>query len=120
LLRRRKARKIKRFFALPKKNDLRTKKLLTYVIQSITLVILTGPSPKVSRQAAWLPARKKPVGGITMKSVKRFLKEEDGVTSLEYGLIAAAICTAIVAVMGTLGTNLKGIFTTIAAALVPA
>jgi len=55
-----------------------------------------------------------------MKSVKRFLKEEDCVTSLDYGLIAAAICTAIVAVMGTLGTNLKGIFTTIAAALVPA
>ncbi len=49
-----------------------------------------------------------------MKSVARFWKDEQGVTSLEYGLIAAAICTAIVAVMAQLSGGLTTVFTRIA------
>ena len=48
-----------------------------------------------------------------MEKLRRFLKEEDGVTSLEYGLIAAAICTALAAAMGALTPVLKGVFRTI-------
>jgi pilus assembly protein Flp/PilA len=45
------------------------------------------------------------------------LKNEDGATAIEYGLIAALIAVAAVATMTTVGTNLKGIFGTVASSL---
>ena len=42
-----------------------------------------------------------------------YLKNEDGATAIEYGLIAAGISLAIVAVVFTLGTDLNTNFTTI-------
>jgi pilus assembly protein Flp/PilA len=48
---------------------------------------------------------------LTMKLDKR------GVTALEYGLIAALIATVIIGAVTTLGTNLKGIFNTIASSV---
>jgi pilus assembly protein Flp/PilA len=44
----------------------------------------------------------------------KLLKNESGVTAIEYGLIAALIAVAAVTVMGTVGTNLTGTFTTVA------
>lgn len=35
-----------------------------------------------------------------MSSIKRFLRDEDGVTALEYGLLAAIVAGALVAVAG--------------------
>ena len=40
-----------------------------------------------------------------------------GVTAIEYGLIAALIAVAAVVVMGTVGTNLSGIFSQVASSL---
>lgn len=40
-------------------------------------------------------------------SIRRFLKEEDGVTALEYGLLAAVVAAAII---GTFGTSLGNFF----------
>ena len=37
----------------------------------------------------------------------RFLKDESGATSIEYGLIAAGISVAIIAVVNGLGTRLN-------------
>ena len=37
-----------------------------------------------------------------------------GVTALEYGVIAAAIIGAIATVVGTIGTNMSGVFSTLA------
>ncbi|MGP8475312.1 Flp family type IVb pilin [Burkholderia sp. PR2] len=45
--------------------------------------------------------------------IKRFLKEEDGVTAIEYGLIAGLIAVAIIASVSTIGTNLGTMFSTI-------
>ncbi len=45
--------------------------------------------------------------------VARFLKNESGATAIEYGLIAAGISVAIIAVVNGLGTQLKTTFTTI-------
>jgi pilus assembly protein Flp/PilA len=45
------------------------------------------------------------------------LKNEDGATAIEYGLIAALIAVAAVTVMGTVGTNLSSTFSTIASKL---
>jgi pilus assembly protein Flp/PilA len=39
--------------------------------------------------------------------VRRFAKDESGATAIEYGLIAAGISVAIIAVVQGLGTNLK-------------
>jgi pilus assembly protein Flp/PilA len=48
-----------------------------------------------------------------MNIVSRFLKDESGATAIEYGLIAAGIALAIIAVINGLGTNLNTKFTSI-------
>jgi pilus assembly protein Flp/PilA len=48
-----------------------------------------------------------------MKELIRFLREEDGVVSIEYGLIAAGIAIAIVATVGLVGDELVTLFNTI-------
>lgn len=52
-----------------------------------------------------------------MSKIKAFLKDEKGVTAIEYGLIASGIAVAIVAVVEGLGTNLKTTFSSISTAL---
>lgn len=42
--------------------------------------------------------------------LQRFVREEDGATAIEYGLIAALIAVAIVAVLLTLGPQLSQVF----------
>ncbi len=49
-----------------------------------------------------------------MKSVvTRFLKAEQGATAIEYGLIAAGISVAIIAVVSGIGSALNGKFSTV-------
>lgn len=56
-----------------------------------------------------------------MNFIKNFIREEDGVTAIEYALIAALIAAVIVGVVTTLGGNIKQVFTTIGNAVkVPA
>jgi pilus assembly protein Flp/PilA len=43
----------------------------------------------------------------------RFLNDESGATAIEYGLIAAGISLAIIAVVNGLGSNLNTKFTSI-------
>jgi pilus assembly protein Flp/PilA len=43
----------------------------------------------------------------------KFLADESGATAIEYGLIAAGIALAIIAVVNGLGTNLNNMFTSI-------
>jgi pilus assembly protein Flp/PilA len=50
-------------------------------------------------------------------AVSRAIKDEKGVTAIEYGLIAALIAVAAVVVMGTVGTDLSGVFSQVAASL---
>jgi pilus assembly protein Flp/PilA len=49
--------------------------------------------------------------------IKRFLKDEAGATAIEYGLIAAGISVAIIAVVQGLGTKLNATFTSVSNAL---
>jgi pilus assembly protein Flp/PilA len=49
--------------------------------------------------------------------VSRFLRDKSGATAIEYGLIAAGIAVVILTAVGTVGTNLKGTFTTVAASI---
>ena len=52
-----------------------------------------------------------------MAIVKKLLKDEFGATAIEYGLIAAGISVAIIAVVQGLGTKLNSTFTTVQNAL---
>jgi pilus assembly protein Flp/PilA len=49
--------------------------------------------------------------------IGRFLKDESGATAIEYGLIAAGISLAIIAVVNGLGTTLNTKFTSINSSL---
>jgi len=42
--------------------------------------------------------------------VSRFIKDESGATAIEYGLIAAGISVAIIAVVNGLGSKLSNTF----------
>jgi pilus assembly protein Flp/PilA len=47
------------------------------------------------------------------KLFARFLNDESGATAIEYGLIAAGISLAIIAVVNGLGSNLNAKFTSV-------
>jgi pilus assembly protein Flp/PilA len=49
--------------------------------------------------------------------IARFMKDESGATAIEYGLIAAGISLAIIAVVNGLGTKLNTQFTSISTSL---
>ena len=49
--------------------------------------------------------------------VSRFVKDESGATAIEYGLIAAGISIAIIAVVNGLGTSLSSKFNDISSSL---
>jgi pilus assembly protein Flp/PilA len=44
-------------------------------------------------------------------SIVRFVREEQGVTAIEYGLIAALIAVAIIVGLSAMGTSLNSNFT---------
>lgn len=47
----------------------------------------------------------------------RFRRDESGATAIEYGLIAAGIAVAIIAVVNTLGTSVNTAFTSVSTQL---
>jgi len=49
--------------------------------------------------------------------IRDFTSGERGITAIEYGLIAALIAMAIVAVIGLLGTDLTAAFFSVASSL---
>lgn len=55
--------------------------------------------------------------GHTMPVVLRFLADESAATAIEYGLIAAGIAVAIIAVVQGLGTQLNATFSSVSSAL---
>jgi pilus assembly protein Flp/PilA len=49
--------------------------------------------------------------------VSRFVKDESGATAIEYGLIAAGISVAIIAIVTSIGTSLNTTFGSVNTAL---
>lgn len=45
-----------------------------------------------------------------MNFIKNFIQDDDGVTAIEYGLIAALIAVVIIAAVKVIGTNLNDNF----------
>jgi pilus assembly protein Flp/PilA len=52
-----------------------------------------------------------------MSLIARFVRDETGATAIEYGLIAAGISVAIIAVVTSLGSKLVTTFTSVQDAL---
>ena len=52
-----------------------------------------------------------------ISAVRTFIADEDGVTALEYGMIAALIAAVIVGVVTDLGTSVQAAFTKISQAI---
>lgn len=51
------------------------------------------------------------------QGIKRFLREDEGVTMVEYGLMAALIAVVCVAAVALIGTNLDIVFDNIGTCL---
>jgi len=51
-------------------------------------------------------------------AAREFARDEEGITAIEYGIIAAVIATVIAAAFTTLGEGIEAAFTKISAGLV--
>lgn len=52
-----------------------------------------------------------------LKQIVAFLKDEEGASAVEYGLIVGLIAVAVVVVLGTMGGKLNGLFTTVSSSI---
>ncbi|HYM31456.1 MAG TPA: Flp family type IVb pilin [Candidatus Cybelea sp.] len=52
-----------------------------------------------------------------VESIRRLRGDKEGVTAIEYGLIAGAIAVAIIGTVVTLGSDIKNMFTAVGNAL---
>lgn len=52
-----------------------------------------------------------------MQAIRNFLKNEDGATAIEYGLIAALIAVVIISAVTTLGTQIETTFDKVSGAM---
>ncbi|RAS34594.1 Flp family type IVb pilin [Paraburkholderia bryophila] len=50
-------------------------------------------------------------------TIQQFLREEDGVAAIEYGLLAGLIAVGIITTVSLLGTKLNAVFTYVETAL---
>ena len=57
-----------------------------------------------------------PAAGI-LATVSRFLRDDSGATAIEYAMIASGVGVAIAATVTSLGSGVKGLFTTVSTAL---
>ena len=49
-----------------------------------------------------------------METIKKFIADEGGVTSIEYALIASLVAMAIVGAVTSLGTQVQGLYKKVA------
>jgi pilus assembly protein Flp/PilA len=75
-----------------------------------------APSSSLSTAALSLPMKEIVMERLTT-TLKQFVRDEDGVTAIEYGLIAALIAVVIIASVKLVGQNLSTVFSYIAAEL---
>lgn len=52
-----------------------------------------------------------------IKLIKCFLREDRGVTAIEYALIAGLVAAGIATALGTLSTDIQGVFSSVASTL---
>jgi pilus assembly protein Flp/PilA len=50
-------------------------------------------------------------------SLRRFVRDESGATAIEYAMIASGIAVAIATTIVSLGSNVKGLYSSVATAM---
>ena len=50
-------------------------------------------------------------------AVRRFVRDESGATAIEYAMIASGIAVAIASTIVSLGSNVKGLYSSVATAM---
>ena len=75
---------------------------------SVTLTAAQGANLTLPRDLTGRTGQLR--GGLMKNLLLRFLKDDAGATAIEYGLIAAGISVAIIAVVSGLGSKLNGKF----------
>ncbi len=50
----------------------------------------------------------------TIRSLHEFLRDDGGTTAIEYALIASGIAAAIIAIVMTMGSQVNGMYTSVA------
>lgn len=64
-----------------------------------------------------IPEEKEMAMKALVNAVKKFVCNEDGVTAIEYGLIAALVAVVIISAVTLMGTKVAATFNSVAAAL---
>ena len=85
-----------------------------------SLIASVGFDPNAPENGHWVELRQPRVDlrSQPMKTlVLRFVKDQSGATAIEYGLIAAGISVAIIAVVNGLGSKLNTTFSSISTQL---
>ena len=54
------------------------------------------------------------------KFIQKFIRDEEGVTAIEYGLLAALVAVAIMVTVTTMGATLKSMFALVSSTLTTA
>ncbi|KGD42813.1 flp/Fap pilin component family protein [Burkholderia pseudomallei] len=85
--------------------------LAAVIATAVTAVPVVRPAPSTAR--VLLVIRKEKVMSSLVQYVKQFVRDEGGVSAIEYGLIAALIAIVIIGAVKTVGTNLNSVFSTI-------
>jgi pilus assembly protein Flp/PilA len=89
-------------------------------MQDLAGTVRHGPEEPGGNPASWISSDSHVwiLGATHMKTLfVRFVKNESGATAIEYGLIAAGISVAIIAVVNGLGTQLNTTFGNITTSL---
>jgi pilus assembly protein Flp/PilA len=60
------------------------------------------------------------MGVVPMRVFKEFLSNDSGATTIEYGLIVAGICLALIFALQSVGTGLNATFTALVTGLATA
>lgn len=76
-----------------------------------------APAFKVSLNGGTIVLAHTQNAELHMSKIVAFLKNDSGATAIEYGLIAAGISVAIIAVVNGLGTQLNATFSSVSTQL---
>jgi pilus assembly protein Flp/PilA len=52
-----------------------------------------------------------------LTAIARFMRDDSGATAIEYAIVASGVAVAIAASVTSLGSGVKGMFTTVSTAL---
>jgi pilus assembly protein Flp/PilA len=85
-------------------------------LKPFTTLVRPGSTSRHQSQAA--KSLRGTKNDATDPLTKAFIRNEEGATAIEYGLIAALIAVVIIGALSTIGTNLTTAFTTVGTSLV--